>query len=288
MKIGVVGLGSIGSRHAKNLRSLGHEVIGYDPAHKSDVRFERMVYEQADAVVIATPSLFHVGPLRAAVERRKHALVEKPISSASPEAIQPLLDLAFADNLVVMTGNNLRFHPCVKQAKQWIDQQMIGDPLWASFTCAQLNDKPAYLRDGVLLNWGSHEIDLALYLLGPAKVLTASVHAENGCDDIADIVLEHENGARSTIHLDYITPNEIREAWICGTEKNIGLDLVGRRASMGRFVQEFDGSYDTDYLAEMQAFIDRIEGKESLGATGFDGLATLRVCLDARKLAGLS
>jgi predicted dehydrogenase len=187
----------------------------------------------------------------------------------------------------VRVGYMLRFHPCVNFAKERIANELIGKPLWASFTVAQFNDKPAYLADGVVLNW-SHEIDLALYLFGPAKVACASIAYRDGQDVIADFVLKHENGVRSTIHMDYVTKQEIREAWIVGTEKNIGLDLVGRTASWGRMVQQFDGTWDSDYLNEMAAWLSALEGKETMLATGQDGIEVVRICEAIKKAAAVS
>src|SRR5258705_10392876 len=172
MKFGVVGYGSIGRRHANNLQVLGHEVVVYDPALRKDVRFERMVYEQCDAVVIATPTMFHQQGIRACAERGKHMLIEKPIAKID-FGLRELLDLAAKNKATVMMGNNLRFHPCIQQAKEWIDAGEIDTPIWAHFTCAQLGQK--YADDGVILNTGAHEVDVALHLFGPAKVINASV-----------------------------------------------------------------------------------------------------------------
>ena len=288
MKIGVVGHGSIGSRHAANARALGHDVKVYDPAITilggADFKFERDLYDWCDAAVIATPSPFHEGGVRAAVERGKHVLVEKPISIAVG-ALPAILEAAAEKNLIVMMGNNLRMHPCVQQAKEWLVAGHIGKPLWSSWICATLSAKSPYLSDGVILNTGSHEVDLALHLLGPAKVISANASPS---DDIADFVLEHDSGARSSFHLDFITPNEIREFWIAGEERNIGVDLPKRLLSLGSTSNHMPGDYDKDYLAEMEAFVDRIEGKITPGASGQDGLATLRVLLDVRKMAGLA
>lgn len=300
MKFGVLGLGSIGLRHARNLRMLGHEVVGYDTDKKKQKEFQGKVWKredliphsvaiypaghpQIDAYVIASPTTHHYQDLLDCMAEGKPTFVEKPIA-ATHEEWRQLQN--FLSTKELMVGYMCRFHPCVKAAKNWIDQDYIGKPLWASFICGQFNDKPDYLRDGVVLNW-SHEIDLALYLLGPAKVVAASVHAVDGKDDIADFVLQHDSGARSTIHLDYVTRNEIREAWIVGSEKNIGMDLLGRRNSMGKVIQEFQGDWNADYIDEMQAFVERCQGKETLGANGEDGLRVLEICQQVRKLAGL-
>lgn len=287
MKFGVVGYGSIGQRHANNLRGLGHEVSKvYDPAVDRAVAFERHVYESdVDAVIVATPSPYHEGPLRACIERGKHVLIEKPIST-SVGMLPQLLDEAAAKNLVVMTGNNLRFHPCVALAKQWLDVGQIGKPIWATFTCAQKNEK---YRDSVVLNWGAHEVDLAIHFFGPVqKVLCASVAGEtDGVDNVADFVLLHDSGVRSSFHLDYLTTVEIRECWLAGEDHNIGIDFPTRRISMGKHVQGMGGTYDDDYVDEMKAFIGRIEGRPVLGASGRDGLEALRVLVDVRKEAGV-
>lgn len=274
MKIGVVGYGSIGTRHANNLRGLGHKVVVYDPkltGGDRDFKFEKDLYDSdVEAVVIATPTPFHEGPLHACIEHRKHVLIEKPIS-VDVGILPALLDVAGDEGLVVMMGNNLRFHPCVALAKQWLDVGQIGKPIWAQFTCAQLNTK--FYTESALLNWGSHEVDLALHLFGPvAEVLCANVEGE-----IADFTLLHENNVRSSFHLDYLTTVEIRECWLAGTDHNIGIDFPTRRISLGKHAQGMGGTYDDDYVSEVQAFVDRIGGKITPGATGREGLGTLAV-----------
>lgn len=284
MKVGVVGYGSIGSRHAANLTMLGHQVFVYDPALRRDFKFERHIYEQCDAVVIATPTMFHQQGIRACAERGKHMLVEKPISRTT-SGLSELLGLAARKNAIIMMGNNLRFHPCIQQARQWIDAGEIGTPIWAHFICAAKSIKPLYLGDGVVLNTGSHEVDVALHLFGPAKVVSSIVHSTDQGDDIADFMLIHDSGCRSSFHIDFVTPNEIREAWIVGDKERIGIELRNRNISLGGRASAHGGSYDDDYIMETKAFIDRIEGKDVPGATGADGVATLEVLLDVCKKA---
>jgi len=303
MKIGVIGLGSIGSRHAANIHKLGHETIVYDPMGPCDVKNEREVYDKADAVIIATPSYCHEAGLRACIERGKHALVEKPLSTALGQL--PLhLDLAREKNLIVMMGNNLRFHPCVQKAKAWLGERGIGNPLWAHFTCAQQSAKKLYLSDGVILNSGAHEVDLALYLFGPGRVVSASARLTRsdedlGGDDIADFVIEHTSGVRSSFHLDFVTPIAVRDFRIIGDDGSLFCDLRERNlikrepdmtlpdvSYMTQYIGR--GSWDDDYLAEMTTFIARVEGIHiAPGADGFDGLETLNLLLDIRQKAGL-
>lgn len=282
MKIGIVGYGSIGRRHAANAAALGHAVFVYDPAlPKEDrVKYEREIYEECDAIVVASPSVFHEQALRACVERGKPALIEKPISK-QVGALPGLLQEADDKGLVVMTGTNLRLHPCVQQVKQWLAAGDAGTPLWASFTCATLADK--YTGDGVVLNTGAHEVDMALYFFGPGRCMSACAWSTE-----ASFAIIHDSGVRSFFLLDMATPHRIREFWIAGEKANIGVDLDARRMALGGEAKQAPGSYDDDYRNEMSAFVDRINGVFAPGATGHDGLATLRVLLDVRKKAGLT
>jgi len=281
MKIGIVGCGSIGSRHRSNAVRLGHETKVYDLAMKCDFKFERELYDWCDAAVIATPSQFHEGPLRACIERGKHALVEKPIS-VSVGGLPALLDQAKAKGLTVMMGNNLRFHPCVTQTKRWLIEGRFGEPRWAHFLCATEPTATAF-RDGVILNTGAHEVDLALHFFGPARILASSVERD-GVDTIVDFVLRHDSsGVRSSFHLNIVSPKRVRQFWIGMEEKTLGADLDLRRfAGDGDYNgYHYGGSYADDYGTELQTFIARAQGEDGTqglpGATGREGLETLAI-----------
>lgn len=284
-KICVIGCGSIGERHALNLEGLGHIVDRFDP-----VRFPgKNPYDSiisSDAVVIAAPSSMHDDYMEDSVYYNKPFFVEKPIADN-------ILGSVINDaKKAVMCGYNLRYHSCVKKAREWLDTGRIGKPLWANFTLGQYNDRPAYLRDGVILNW-SHEIDLALYLLGRAKVEASSTRLTDGKDDMTDILLTNESGCRSIVHLDYITKPEVRQFIIGGSNGTMEVYLLSRAAylnSNGIIANSAFRGRDTwndNYTEEMQAFIDRIDGKETIGCTGEEGLEVLKICLEVRKQAGL-
>lgn len=299
--IGVIGLGSIGMRHAKNLLAMGHEVRGYDPDKDRMTMLDDLgglcdgsphnVLGKSfiEAVVVASPSDLHYGHMRSALEAGKHVFIEKPIATKIGDRY------ARPAAPVTMVGYNLRFHSCVKKAKEWLDAGLIGIPLWANFTCAQHNDK---YKDDLILNW-SHEIDLALYLLGPAKVMACVANAigHERVYDVADIVLTHEGLPglhQTTIHLDYVTKPEQRGFTIAGSKGVILANLVDKQRTIILSTEDekeaicCHDTYDENYVEEMQAFLDRIDGKETIGCTGSEGLAVLELCLEARKLAGLT
>ena len=292
--IGVIGLGSIGMRHAKNLLAMGHTVYGQDTnklavAHLQELGGDHVIVDfktkempRLDGIVVASPTKFHLfhwanteGPV----------FIEKPI--AQIEDVGVVQDeLVAREGEITMVGNNLRFHACVKKAKEWLTEGLIGKPLWASFTVAQHNAK---YTDPVVLNWLSHECDLALYLLGPATVTAASIR-----DDIADVCLLHEYNVPSTLHGDYLTRPFRRGFVIAGETGILQANLEARWATIhdhdNRLIHSTlaseAGSYDEEYREEMRHFISMIDGVPSgVAATGQDGLAALELILEVQRIS---
>lgn len=286
-KIGILGLGSIGTRHFRNFEALGCEVKGYDPgAGKVSAMLRDDLIDWADAVVIATPTARHYDDILS-VDRP--LFVEKPIVSL------PLQWASVVTEHVLMVGYNLRFHSCVKRAKHWMGEGLIGKPLWARFTCGQFSDKPDHLRDGVILNW-SHEIDLALFLLGPAALVTAAARGyynperDNVPEDLADLILDHNvHRCQTAIHLDYLTRFERRGFVIVGTEGSIEADLVSRQAHVrdnkGSLPEIYYGrdNFDRNYLEEDRAFLARLDDKTTEGCTADEAMHVANICLLAKE-----
>lgn len=293
MRIAVLGLGSIGSRHANNLVGLGHEVIAYDPVEfrtyngKTTLLNNRRDLFYTDgikAAVICSPTYEHQKDLFDCIKKGWHTFIEKPIANITPEIadLHTIASYASIGNLRCMVGYNQRFHPAVIELKKRISE--IGEPLWGQFICAQRSIKPAYLKDSVIFNW-SHEIDLALHLLGPAEVETVSKGPY-----LADICLKHHNGALSTVHLDYLTSPEIRTTTVVGdlghSQINLPertIDFVREQYSQNNFKQ-FPGSYDGDYLSEIKEFINYVEtGTLNCGCTLDEALEVWKICDQAER-----
>lgn len=265
---------------------MGHTVYAYDPAVKklNGVRITESPFTHTtDAVLICTPSERHAQDLTQVVARCLHCFIEKPIgaNAMQVESIASMIKYAKKHCRVLMVGNNLRFHACVLKTQEQLKK--IGKLRWANFTCAQYTAKNPYLRDGVTLNWGAHEIDLALHLLGPGKVTGASIEG----DGIADILISHTNGCRTAVHLDYWTRRERRGFFISGDGGQIEVDLPSRTFGFyeedNYTIETMSGSYDSDYKLEMEAFIARINGINAIGASGEDGLAALNLILEAKR-----
>lgn len=315
MKIAVFGgKGSIGAKHVANISKLGHMPLIYDKADPvlGTKAAMHMVLGTCDAIVIATPTKCHAKDLETAIEFDKHVLVEKPIAFDSPETITRLIhkqrdyekDVRETgrepNELIIATAFNLRFHSCVKKAKEMIPE--LGKIKFASFTVNQKTTREPYLMDGIIRNWCSHEIDLAHYLLGPGTVESCEAPVgPTGKDTVDTIIFMNFPSVtdKVIIKADYYSDPEARYFWIEGENKNLYVDLVKRNIFVkdihnGKVDdprQVFGGfdSFDQNYIEEMATFINSIQDKkhhEPL-ATAEDGVRALETVLEARRWAGL-
>ena len=317
MRIAVLGLGSIGLRHARNLAARGLDVIGFDPDREQCIELEVMgqavggsreeLLAVSDAVVIASPSELHLDDLAATVEAGCHALVEKPIGH-TVAGFEALFDSADEQGLCIFSGMNLRFHPAVQAAKADLDRGRIGTLLWARLLASSyLPDwrpehdyRQGYAADpvtgGVLFDI-IHEFDLAHHLLGSARTVSACARTTGQLDipseDCADVILRHPGDVHSTLHLDYVTRPARRVTEISGTEGFLRLDLAARvytaYNSAGEPLEEnhYDSSFDDDYNDEIGAFLSCIETGNPPLCDGRESLAVMRQVLAARQLSGL-
>lgn len=317
MKIGVLGLGSIGLRHARSLLGAGLAVKGFDPspdrgAALADlgglpVESRAAALDGADGVVVATPPARHIEDLECAVEAGKHVFVEKPIGHRL-DGIEDILRAADAGGLAVFAGLNLRFHPVIKAAISLLDTGRLGTPLWARLLAASyLPDwrpgqdyRQGYAADpatgGALFDF-IHEFDLAVHLLGPARVVAAAARRTGVLDipseDCADVLLGHASGAHSAIHVDYVTRPRRRRIEIAGEGGIMELDLEAcrlvllDREGMETSAQSFPRDTDGMYAEEMRAFLSCMRDGAAPPCDGWQALEVLRLVIEARRLSGL-
>ncbi len=324
MIVSVLGLGSIGLRHANNLLALGHGVIGYDPdagrrellagAGGSIAECRDEALDRGRATVIATPSGLHLDDLDAAIQAGCHILVEKPVAH-SADLLEPLLRQS--RDLVVFVGQSLRVHPCVLAARAAIEDGRLGDVLWCrSIVSAYLPDwrpgqdyRTGYAADprtgGVMFDC-IHEFDLAAFLLGPFRTVAAAARhtgsLEIEAEDCADAVLRHERGVLTNLHMDYVTRVPQRKTEIAGTDGSIVIDIPMRAYTLTKssgFIGDakcFDhergygaepSTQADDYVTEMKCFLACIAGEADPPCDGWAALDVLKQVISARELAGL-
>ena len=133
MKFGVIGYGSIGQRHVRNLISLGYEEIillrkigsrnDYDLEEFTEI--EIFLDAQPDAVIITNPTSLHAEYLTRIISQNLDVLVEKPLV-ATLEEWQSLQDQLLNYTGIGMAAYNMRFHTCVCETHQILNRNELG------------------------------------------------------------------------------------------------------------------------------------------------------------------
>ena len=314
----VVGCGSIGSRHIRNLQSLGLEstaVCDSDPEQLSPAVAEFGVagynsFEKAldlfspEVVLVCTPPDLHVPQAMAAVVRGAHIFVEKPLSH-SLEGVRDLVEESSGKQRVVQVGYNFRFHPGLQKVKGLLEEGAIGRVLWARAEYGQyLPDwRPGqdyrqsysgsrFMGGGIILD-GSHEIDYMRWLLG--EVVQVYCLADTVSDlqvdteDTASMVLRFASGCLGEIHLDFVQRERTRNCKIVGTEGTIAWDHIEGSVSIYSIEdsdwQRLDIPCDANemYLAEMEAFLHCLDGKQPPAADIDSATRVLEIALAAHR-----
>jgi len=317
MIVAVLGLGSIGLRHAANLLALGHDVIGFDPSPDARDALVRLraratatrqeALAGSAAAIIASPSAQHASDLQAAIEAGLHVFIEKPLAH-SLEGIDEVLRNAATKDLVVFAALNQRFNPAVTAARELLSAGRIGRPLWARLISSsylpdwrpQQDYRKGYAADprtgGVIFDL-VHEFDIATYLFGPARAVAAAAtrtgRLEIAAEDCADVVLRHDSGLQSNLHLDFATSPAYRQVEVGGDAGLLAVDVRGRslmvydESGETTLEQRFDSTAEQEYRAEMTQFLRCVEGLETPACEGDEALAVLRQVIAARELCGL-
>jgi len=287
MKFIIVGLGSIGKRHKKNLLFLRHEVI---PCRRDDDLKKILETHQPDGVIICNPTSLHVATAMVAAKTGCHLLIEKPISH-NLKNLDELFKIVKKKKLVLMVGYNLRFESGLIKIKQKLNQQAIGKvksakieagsylPNWhPNEDYRQSYSAKKSLGGGVLLDL-SHEIDYAVWFFGKAKTVKAELkmvpELEIETEGLAELEVKFESGVMAKIHLDYISREYKRNLEIIGENGNISWNYAAIRA---------DG-WDSNemYVKEIENFISAIEGKNKPLVTGQEAKHVLKIIEAAKQ-----
>jgi predicted dehydrogenase len=249
--VGLIGYGAIGRLHALCYRMLPlvypdlplmPRVVAVATASQSSAErarrelgdlvvttsFEELIDNPSVALVdCCAPTGDHARMVTATLLAGRALFCEKPLT-ASLEDSERIVAVAQERSLVGGINFHFRWIPAIQEARQLIEAGLLGDVLgfhMRYYRSSNLRrDRPATWRftgagSGVLVDLGSHLIDLTLYLLGPIGAVAARTRTlveqrpgEDGrlipieSDDVAWLQLELSNGGRGTIEASKLVP----------------------------------------------------------------------------------
>ncbi|MBF0328719.1 MAG: Gfo/Idh/MocA family oxidoreductase [Nitrospirae bacterium] len=318
MKILVVGVGSIGSRHLKNLADLGNEVIAVDInadnlkkiepfAKEVFISLEDALIMDSDAAFICTYSNDHIRPAMKCAEAGCHLFIEKPLSLNMHE-VDKLVQVIEKNSLISMVGCNMRFHPAIAAIHETLStNSLFSRPLWANLESGFYLpfDKKDYRNHykalkslgGNLIFDGIHELDYAAWFFGePVEVICDKgiiSSLEIDTEDHVEMIVRFASGSVCTIHMDYLQHGYSRHCKVVCSEGTIAWDFV--RGDIGTITtsepewawndMKIDLCYNGMYLDEVRYFLDCIKsGKETFNSVGHS-ILVLKLALAAERSA---
>lgn len=297
MKVCFFGMGSIGSRHAKNVRSLMErrdkqvEIHALrssgEPTELADKVFSRWdnLEPSYDAVFITNPTSMHYDTLLKVESLAEAFFVEKPVFSTSEIPEEALETFC---RKVTHVACPLRFHTVISHLKK----QMPGKVLAARLLCSSYlpewrkgtDYRSVYsarrdLGGGVALDL-IHELDYARWLFGDAADVTRFVgkfsNLEIDSDDVAAYILAYADKVIE-VHLDYFGRKARRELELFCEEDTFVCNLLTNSITALSSGESFGFPEEDIREREMEYFLDLLEfGGHSINPLEF-ALGTLRI-----------
>ncbi|MFP3567670.1 Gfo/Idh/MocA family oxidoreductase [Paraburkholderia sp. SIMBA_030] len=226
VRIGVVGLGRLGKRHAENLayRVPGASLVAAcspleeERAWAREALPESLLYDdyadllanrEVDAVWLVTPSSLHAQQIVDALRAGKHVFCEKPLSLDIAECERVLAEAARYPQLQATIGFMRRFDPSYKDAFDKIEAGVIGRPFLVRSQTTDKNDNDGFFvrfaatSGGIFLDCTVHDIDVARWLLGKPRAkrvfAAGAVALHEGLREFGDVdngvaICEFEDG----------------------------------------------------------------------------------------------
>lgn len=246
-RVGLIGYGYWGPNLARNFHQLADaRLVAISDIDAKRLEEPRRLYgagsyvdyrelladPQIQAVAIATPARTHFEIAVAALECRKHVLVEKPLAMSSREA-QELIALAQRRDRVLMVGHTFEHNPAVWKIRELVETRAIGDMYYVYANRVNLG---RVQRDiNALWSIAPHDISILLYVLGTLPLEVSAQGATYLSSDVQDVVfvtLRFPNKVLAHIHASWLDPSKTRQMTLVGSEKMIVYDDVDAEAKL--------------------------------------------------------
>ena len=316
LRVGLLGCGGIGARHAAAVGALKDEMqlvaccgrgeakvrefaarFGAEPV--TDLR--RMLDLQIDLLIVALPPFAHTGQVEQAVAAGTHVLVEKPIALDIARA-QSMVDAAARSGLVAACGFMYRFGAAVKR---WDAAAKAGETgrvglFTGQFHCNALHAdwwRERAKSGGQMVEQLIHIVDLARHQLGEPQTVYARTAnffhrdvARYDSDDVSAIVLGYADGRVGVLNAtNGAVPGQWTKLWQIVAERMTGRFTGWNTATLTHTsgaprTEEIDAQTDV-FVAQLSDLAAAIREKRAPTVPLSDGASTLRIVLAAQQSA---
>jgi predicted dehydrogenase len=272
VRLGIIGIGTIGSFHISNIKQLSNckltAICDIDPAalerHKENAgdaahfntSEELLDSGLVDGVIIATPHYFHVPIAMEAIKRGIHVLVEKPIAVQKSQAEEFVKLCKENPKIIASAMFCLRRMPANMKLKSLIDSGELGTIRRINWIITNWFRTQKYYDSGtwratwsgegggVLLNQCPHQLDLMQWFFGMPEKITASVffgkYHDIEVEDEVSAIFEYADGKTAI--------------FVTSTGEAPGTNRLEIAAERGKVILENDTLYFYRNEEEMSQF----------------------------------
>jgi predicted dehydrogenase len=246
LRLAVVGVGHLGRHHARVAASLaGFRVVGvhdHHPGRAAEVAGEFSlpvladfdeVAREAEAVVVATPTVTHAEVSRFFLDRGLHVLVEKPMTASLAEA-DDLVARARKAGQVLQVGHVERYNPAIEAALSLVaSPRFIEVHRLGVFTARSLDVD-------VVLDLMIHDLQIvsALVRRPVREIRAAGVPVLTPKLDIANARLEFEGGCVANLTASRVSAEKVRKCRVFAPSIYVSIDMQAQSVSAVRLVRE--------------------------------------------------
>ena len=341
LKVGLIGLGNMGRLHMMNCLHIDDIKIiaAADPSKKALNRAKSIgvdklysdyhdLLEKAksigiDTVIISLPNFLHFEAIQLALETGLNVFAEKPMANTVREC-RRIVNLVERSGKLFMVGHNFRFLNTIEKMKDGLDKGYIGNlevvtiemigngPFSHPAFPKPVSDwwfDPKKTGGGVLLDTGSHLIDLFRYVVGEAKILFSCLNYKFNLpfEDGAIVILSSSNSSakgiinvgwyqkenfatfdfRMILHgnagfiaSDPFTPTHFYLHAMKEGTKNFFRRIIGKRIHPLSYLEVYES-----YYKELRHFFDCVKKDSNplIGASAVDGLKAIELIEEAYK-----
>ncbi len=192
-----------------------------------------------EAIINTTPNNVHLETTRQAAEAGKHTFLDKPIANSVADGMA-IAEVCEKAGVIVSLGYQRRRESQFRWIKSEIDAGRFGKLVQAEANISrdrlgQIDlSSWRYRADGmpggVMLQIGIHYVDVLEMLMGPVRRVrgaSAQLVLPGDNPDVANLILEHENGAISNLTASYASASEYYMMNVYGKEASAYYDLFG-------------------------------------------------------------
>lgn len=295
----VIGCGSIGRRHIRNLVTLGiknilafdinpkslKEVRRVNPQIQTATQLSELLAAKPDAAIIALPTSLHISYATKAAKAGCHLFIEKPLAN-NLSGLKHLQQTVKRKRLKTFIGYTFRFHSSIIALKKELKKKSIGKVMAGrTHFGSYLPDRhpgedyrqgygaKRSLGGGVILDSLSHHLDYLIFLLGqPTEVFCyAAKHSKLNIDveDLAEVLIKFKSGAVMSLHGDSVQRPYKHYVELIGETGSATCDIFARAtkiySSKTKSWKTFSDpkSLDRMYEFQMKSFVTCLRGSSA-------------------------